>query len=287
MDYGSVKLYFDCNENRHSIIIKLNQHRVEGWDYNKLRHLGVEPEYITGIEIGPNTTVEIYSGVKFDCNRWTIKNDLHHKNKYIDFACGENCYNKWYGKLKSIKVWEVGHHKQRNNIPYCESNHDCPDDHLCLCPRGEARNEWCPLSKRRCLHRSNYLQSKPKNITDGDLVDTRCFIDKIEHVNRRYVRFNDIKSMAEMCYGEDIIEPEITHPNKRNPERASPTIQETNDPYLTVTDPKLSNVLYNYNTIEGFSVNSYNYMFILMLFIFVFIFIIYLINKKKFNFTSF
>lgn len=282
MDYGSVKLYLDCHYNRHSIVIKLHQDRVEGWDYNKIRHLGVEPEYITGFTVAPRTVIEIFSGWKFDGKKWIIKNAHHNKTKHIDLACGKNCNHEWFGKIKSIKIWEIVHHDKRHIIPYCNSDNECPDDYYCLCPRGEDRADLCPLSKRRCMHKSKHIQSKPKDIHDNDLVDVNCLMRLMEQKNVRYDRFNNIKHLAEQCYGMDIIEPDVTNIKHVNPERADPTILDTNTSYLNVTDPEPHNNL----LIEGFAYKTNNLIELISIFLLVFIIIMligYFLQKYKNN----
>ena len=193
----SVKLYLGCGNNRYSVLLGVISGTVDEWCAKNLRQIGIPPEKITGMRVGPRTVMQIYNSPNLIGRHWYIINDRYDVDDFVNLECG-NCNN--CGKVGSFRIWTYEHYYQINNVRYCRTDCECADNEYCLCPNGSRHISNCPDSKKRCMHISKYRQTKEKDITGADLVDLNCLNKQIEGSRRGVVRFNDVKRMSENCY---------------------------------------------------------------------------------------
>jgi len=163
---------------------------------------------ISGFTIGPRTVLELHSTPYLYGEKKIICNESYSEDKFVDIGCEptKKEYCKWLNNILSFRIWDYNYWVMIMNPRYCNKDTDCNQDEYCLCPGGQEFGEWCPYSKKRCLHKSHYLQSKRKTLHISDLIDTSCLKTQIKDTNKRYLRASNIKGLSERCYG-----PELTY----------------------------------------------------------------------------
>lgn len=194
MNKVTIRLYLGCGLLRHSVNIELNAFYVEEFYESRLLVSGVTPTEISGLLVGPRTVVELYSDSNLYERTGIIINKSHHNNKFHDLGCVLN--ENWQGYLRSFRIWNYDYYIKVHSIRYCNSDIECNNDEYCLCPNGYQQPAWCPIQKRRCMHKSKYLQSNLPKVGKYDIIDTDCVNYRL---NRRYTSFNEIEKASSNC----------------------------------------------------------------------------------------
>jgi len=195
-DKREIRVYLGCGSNQHSIDIKLVGFKVQGYNEQDIKLMKIDPKYISTIEIGPRTVLEMFDGPHLHGKKRMIINSSFSNVRKYDIGCFED-HNIWQGNIRSFRIWSYPHYYKIHNTKFCNADSDCRWDHYCLCPNGYKQPDWCPTKKRMCIHMSKYLQSKRPEIYPGDLIDINCLNKNI--ANKPYVGFNDIKNYATLC----------------------------------------------------------------------------------------
>lgn len=197
VDKRTITLYLGCGRRRHRITIPLKSNYYDEWYEQRLKYWNIEPKDISAVEIGPRTVVELFSSAFFDTDRRIVKNpSFNQVNKY-EIGCLED-HHLWTGYVRSFRLWDYDHYEKIHSLQACSHHSDCLDNEYCLCPNGYARKEWCTGTGRFCFPKSRYLQSKPKNIVPGDLVNLDCLSNKLG--SKKYADYSTIKRESEKCY---------------------------------------------------------------------------------------
>ncbi len=194
MDKVSIRLYLGCGLLRHSVDVQVNAFYVEDFYESRLLTSGITPTQISGFLVGPRTVVEFYSdGVLYEKDGIVINKSYCH-NKFHDLGCTLD--ENWKGYLRSFRIWNYDYYKKVHTVRYCRSDKECKSDEYCLCPNGYQQPAWCPIQKRRCMHKSKYLQSNYPRVDKYDLVDVDCLSHKLKN---KFLPFNEIAEASAKC----------------------------------------------------------------------------------------
>jgi hypothetical protein len=183
-----------CGLLRHSVDIQLHTFYVEDFPQSRLLTSNITPSQVSGLLVGPRTVLEIFSDGVFYEREALITNKSYCYNKFHDLGCTLD--QNWQGYLGSFRLWNYDYYVKTHRIRYCNSDRCCKSDEYCLCPNGYQQPEWCPISKRRCMPKSKYLQSNYPTVDRYDLIDVDCMSRK---TNRSFMGFNDIVTAAAQC----------------------------------------------------------------------------------------
>jgi hypothetical protein len=203
VDKRTIILYLGCGRRRHQIQIPLNSEYYDEWYEQRLRNWNVEPRDISEIEVGPRTVLELFSSAFMYGDRRVVKNPSFGNFLKYNLGCLED-HSIWKGDIRSFRLWDYDYYQKIHTVQSCTKHNQCKWNEYCLCPNGYARKEWCPKMGRFCLPMSRYLQSKPKDIDENDLVNVPCLNKKISGKN--YRDFRNITREAEKCYPPNMLE---------------------------------------------------------------------------------
>lgn len=201
-----VDLYLGCSNDRPTRRIEYNDERIDYWDEKRLHKIGLKTDNISGFKVGPKTVTQIYSDPFFYSLRKTLVNDKKDDELKWDVGCFID-HGVWNGIIRSFKIWDYDYYMSIHGTRYCESDKDCRNYEKCLCRGGQKNPDWCPESKRRCMHKSQFLHDAERKARDSDLVNLECLKkeinDNIKEYGNKYEIFNNIKNMVKKCSGPD------------------------------------------------------------------------------------
>ena len=195
---GAIRLFLGCCCTRHKVDFKLRLDKVVDYDEIGLNGMEIDTGFISGVSVGPRTTVELYSGPNLDGERTLVQNSSNTTQQMLDLGCSKN-NDIWKGGIRSFRIWSYEYYQKMNGIRYCSSNNQCSSAEYCLCPTGQIQPEWCPKEKQRCLPISRYIQSGPPELTDYDAIHKQCINNKIANMKTNSINLNDIKNIANQC----------------------------------------------------------------------------------------
>lgn len=195
MNKHYIKLHYECEEEKETIIIKLNSN-VENWHKARLELLTKRKDKISGITIGPYTVIEGYKDDELREKRKTIVNDTEEEKKW-EIGCEEK-------EIKSFRIWKEKRYNMKEKIKYCENDKECKEYEICMCKGGERREEWCRKEKRRCMHRSNLLHESERKMRNKDKINKKCMEEEMRKIKKDQMEYKDMKRISKKCYeGED------------------------------------------------------------------------------------
>ena len=205
MEAAAIRIHIGCDEVRNFFTIKMKSDKVDFWNEYLLLRQTIDPENITGITVGPRTVLQVFSDPYFYRLRRTIKNPSYKQSVHINIGCFKE-QQIWRGIVRSFKIWNYHYYDSLFGMRFCQKDSDCYNTEYCLCPGGQRKGEWCPITKKRCLHKSKYLHNKDKEIYPDDLVDMNCLMYHVKQYNKPYVNFRDVKRFCEKCSGSDVLD---------------------------------------------------------------------------------
>ena len=209
LDKNMVTFYFGCNKNRNNLTIKMKTKTYEDYNEFDLHKLTLKTDLITGIKVGPKTIVQIFSDPYHYRLRDRFINETDDKTKQWEAGCFQD-HGLWTGIIRSFRIWDYDYYDSVHGLRYCDADNECRDYELCLCPGGQKKAEWCPVRKRRCLHKGNLLHNKERILNVDDLVNMDCLCKEMMKYKKKYnnniTSFRNIKHMAETCSTNDKID---------------------------------------------------------------------------------
>jgi hypothetical protein len=214
-----VKLYFGCGKNRNTMMLKLRDGNVEDWTEYDLNRLTLKTDLITAIEVGPETVLEVFSDPYIYSLKEKMINKHTDKIQRYELGCKVD-HGLWAGIMRSFRIWNYAYYRSRFGTRYCNEDSECNDYEYCLCRGGQRKKEWCPKSKKRCVHKSTFLHNKNRQVHLDDFVDLDCLKGKIDDYKKKWTPhsnansntndmapFRNVKYLIEECSGSDVINP--------------------------------------------------------------------------------
>lgn len=198
---GTVKLKLGCATGVKNVIFKLRKKKVDEWNEPDLNLMSINTDMITSIEVGPKTVLEAYSDPGMYRLRKRIKNGSETGTKKFEIGCFED-HGVWAGIIRSFRIWDYEYYMSIYGTRYCEQDTECREDEYCLCKGGQRKGEWCPESKKRCVHKSKYLHNIDRDVKVGDIVDLDCMRSYLK--KKPMMSYGEMKPLLNKCSGPDI-----------------------------------------------------------------------------------
>ncbi len=193
-------LLIGCGSCRRKITLRQsNCERVDLWNRFKLERLGINPEDLTGIIVGPGLVVDLFTDGHYNHLAKTIENPRNKRGVRFDIGCyGDHPIRK--GMIRSLKVWEYNkYHQLSRLVRYCNTHNDCASNEMCLCPEGQNLKEWCPFSRKRCLNKALYFHNAKRTIWNPDEIDYDCVVDLLGRINVERPLYGHAKNVLHIC----------------------------------------------------------------------------------------
>lgn len=145
----TIKLYTGRDCNRKSVLIKLTIYRMESWPSDRIANLDINPADITEIDVGGRLVLETFYSDNFQNRAHVILNNSFCETKNIQIT----------RPIGSFRLWAYDHYENQLNTRYCVNDCDCKHNELCLTSEGYRKARSQSNSSKRCLHKSNLVQS--------------------------------------------------------------------------------------------------------------------------------
>ena len=201
MEREYIIIYKSCEELKTPFKIGLDQKLIDYWAFNRIRGQTFNPENINLVIVGPKTVFEYYESPHFTGHKNRLINASETETKILRIGCEDR--KTFRGKINSFIIWSYDYFNSINGIKYCEDDYDCRKNESCLCKDGKKDSEWCPTSRRRCMHTSRRLHDAKVPIRDYDMIDCKCLMSRLMHCNNEST-FSEVKDSIRKCLKRDL-----------------------------------------------------------------------------------
>lgn len=258
MKHSYIIIHIGCNNDidQKNIIINVLNDKFGDWYDTTLRKNNIDPQYISGITIGPHTILETFHDSFMSLKNENIVNNSD-KEIYKDIGCKDN--DAGMGSVRSFRVWNYEYYRTLNGSRFCANNDECRLNELCLCPGGEVDKNYCIDEKQRCLPKSEYWHDKKKihTLNEDTKLNPICISNKLNEIskNKNYINYSKLKEIFNSC---------VIPMSKSNKDKK---------------DELMRHYYYKYdkNMIEGFGGNKINKKKYIFYFILFFCLLMYLL----------
>jgi len=210
MSKGTVRLYLGCDDDRFYEDVKLIYYSVDDYpEYVIKTKLDIDPKDISAVEVGPRTILELFKDGDLYGEKKVIKNTSYSDKKHVELGCFKD--EIWAGNYRSFRIWTHEYWDSLYGIRHCKKDDECYSTEYCLCPNGYLRGEYCN-GEKICSPKSHFLQSRPLEVRDADLVNIPCLNDLFSKDKNGFINFRDIRNMSKKCLNKKNVVYEVFDP---------------------------------------------------------------------------
>lgn len=223
---GSITIQFGCknivryredsSREKIKIFLQLQDFKVKEFSEDALQRLATTISLITGFILGPKTVVELYADPFMNDLLDIIINDTDDKIVIYEQPCLsdeqqiDHSFRQKNMYIRSIKLWNYNYYKHYKATRYCDNDSECFYGEYCLCPNRIQNGEWCPVQKKRCMPKAEFVEKSRRIMEDGDIIDSHCVESHMNNYKKKWgtpiIPFSELKDISTICSKKEYID---------------------------------------------------------------------------------